>query len=69
MTLFLSYFPPHMCFHLVFHVLLLEPYDLNFIPYCAFSRPPRIELDEALDYELKTILGTQNCAQQIALFC
>ena len=50
---FLSYFPPHMWFHLVFHVLNLEPYDLNSIPCCDFPPPPCIELDEGLDYHRK----------------
>ena len=56
---FLSYFPPHMWFHLVFHVLNLEPYDLNSIPCCDVPPQPSIELDEGLEFKVKTILDSK----------
>ena len=47
-----------MCLPVVLYVSLLEPYALNNIRDRVFPPPPPVELDESLEYEVKTILDS-----------
>ena len=57
-----------MHLHLVFHVSLLEPYVSNSIPDRGVPPPPPIELDEGLEYEVKTILDSKVVRQKLYYF-
>jgi hypothetical protein len=51
--------PPQLQIHPMFHSFLLEPYQENTIPGRIIQPPPRIELEDELEYEVAAILDSQ----------
>src|SRR3984885_2182480 len=52
--------PEHLCaIHPVFHISQLEPETPNQIPTCEQPMPPRIIIDDELEYEIAEILDSK----------
>ena len=57
-----------MCLPVVLYVSLLEPYALNNIRDRVFPPPPPVELDESLEYEVKTISNSNIVHKKLYYF-
>ena len=57
--------PSSMKIHNVFHVSLLEPYNINPFPGRLVPAPPPVEVDNVLEYEVEEIMDSKRSRRKL----